>query len=163
MHPPSGFTSLVAFLTLLTKATADNSTSFELKSHVLHPYIPTLDGLYFTAFSYHPGGFFFGTLAQPSDGNPPLVSFLTGTAAQLAAGNGTIETTNLDGFDSAFFQIAPGNDLQPSVYDFVGLLPGEATTFGLHFVDDVLKYKGVKGKFYGKFLVTLRSCRGSGH
>ena len=165
MHPPSGFTSLVAFLALLTKAAGDYSAPFLLKSHVLHPYISTLDGLYFTAFVYHPGGFIFGTLSTPSDTNPALVSVLNGTAAQLAAGNGTIETSNLDGFDTVYFQIAPGDpEFAPSVYDYVGLLPGEgaATTFGLHFVGDVLKYKGIKGKFYGKFSATLRSCRGSG-
>ncbi len=157
MHPPSGFTSLVAFLALLTKAAADNSAPFELISHVLNPPDPTLDGLYLTAFSYHPGGFFFGTLAEPSDSNPALVSVLTGTAAQLAAGNGTIEISNVDGTDSVYFQIAPGDATAPSVYDSVQLVPGEATTFGLQFVGDVLNYQDVEGSFYGKFSVTLRS------
>ena len=163
MHPPSGSKSLVAFFALLAKAAADNSAPFELKSHVLQPPNPTLDGLYFNAFDYHPGGFFFGTIDEPSDSNPALVSFLTGTAEQLATGNGTIETSDIDGFDSLYFQIAPGDPTAPSVYDYVGLVPGEATTFGLHFVGGVLEYKAINGEFYGKFSVTLRSCRGPGH
>ena len=152
MHPPSGFTSLVAFLALLTKATADDSSPFELKSHVLNPPDSTLDGLYFTAFDYHPGGFFFGTLAQPTESNPALVSVLTGTA-----GNQTLETSNLDGFGTAYISIAPGSTTAPAVYDSVQLVPGVATTFGLQFVNNVLEWTDVGGNFYGKFSVTLRS------
>lgn len=151
MHFPSGSTPLVAFLALLTKATAQDSPPFELKSHVLSPPDSTLDGLYFTAFDYHPGGFFFATLSAPSASNPALVSVLTGPT-----GNKTLETTNdLDSFGSAYLEIAPGSTIAPSVYDSLQLVPGRQTTFGLHFVGDVLKWKDVKGKFYGKFSVIL--------
>lgn len=150
MHLPSGLTPLVAFLALLTEATAQDSAPFKLKSHVLSPADPTLDGLYFNGFSYHPGGFFFATLSAPSDSNPALVSVLTGPA-----GNKTLKTSNFDGEDTLYLEIAPGSTTAPAVYDSVQFVPGEETTFGLHFANNVLKWEDVKGKFYGKFAVTV--------
>ena len=152
MHLPSGFTPLVAFLALLAKTTAKDSAPFELKSHVLHPPNPSLDGLYFIAPGYHPGPFFFGALGEPSDAYPALVSVLTGTA-----GNRTLVTNSIDGFGDALIAIEPGSTDTPAAYDSVQLIPGVPTTYGLHFVNDVLKWKDVKGSFYGKIPVPLRS------
>ena len=152
MHLPSGLTPLVAFLALLAEATAQDSAPFKLKSHVLSPLDPTLDGLYFNAFDYHPGGFFFATLSAPSASNPAIVSVLTGPA-----GNKTLKTSNLDGFDTLYLEISPSSTTAPAVYDSVQFVDGVETTFGLHFVDDVLTWKDVKGKFYGQFSITLRS------
>ena len=158
MHWPSGLTSLVAFLTLLANVAAEQSAPFELKSHVLHPPNPTLDGLYLTAVEYHPGGFFFAAIGVPSEAYPTLVSVLTGTHKQLATGNGTLESlgnNNIQLFNSDL-QIAPGTVFLPSPYDSVEFV-GEDATFGLHFVNNVLKWKEVKGEFYGKLSVPLRS------
>lgn len=162
MHPQSGLRLLAPFLAFLTNAAADTSAPFELISHVLHPPNPTLDGLYYASFDFHPGGFYFGTISDPSVLSP-LVSFLNGTAEELAAGNGTLETTDIPGDSETYaFDISPGvPNYAPSVYDYVGLNPpGEVVTFGLHFVNGVLKYKGLKGHFYGKFLVELGLYRG---
>ena len=158
MHWPSGLTSLVAFLALLSKVAAKHSAPFELKSHVLHPPNPTLDGLYLTAVECHPGPFFFAAIGVPSEAYPALVSVLTGTRKQLAAGNGTLESfgnNNIQFFNSDL-QIAPGTVFLPSAYDSVDFVGGDGT-FGLHFVNDVLKWKDVKGEFYGKLSVPLRS------
>lgn len=151
MHSQLVLRFLAPFLAFLGTTAADNSAPFKLKSHVLHPPNPTLDGLYFTAFDYHPGGFFFGTIAAPSTSNPALVSFLTGTAADLANGNATLEiSTPLPDATSYYFVIATGNpQTAPSVYDYVELRPDSAATFGLHFVGGVLKYSGFSGQYYG--------------
>ena len=152
MHPQSRLKLLAPFLTFLTKAAANNSSPFELKSHVLSPTSSTLDGLYFTAFEYHPGNYFFGTITEASV-STALVSVLTGTAAQLAAGNGTLATSDIpDNSEFVYFDIAPGDpEFAPSVYDYVGLVPAEPLTYGLHFVGGVLTYQGLTGQFYGKF------------
>ena len=154
MHPQFVLRFLAPFLAFLATTAADNSAPFKLKSHVLHPPNPTLEGLYFTAFRYHPGGFYFGTIDEPSDSNSALVSFLTGTATDLANGNGTLEISSpLPDATSYYFDIAKGSpQYAPSVYDYVGLRPDTATTFGFHFVGGVLKYKGFSGQYYGNLL-----------
>ena len=158
MHWPSGLTSLVASLALLAKVAAKETAPFELKSHVLHPHNPTFDGLYLTAVQYHPGPFFFAALGAPSDGYPTIVSVLSGTHRQLATGNGTFEALGNNDWLSgnSSFDIAPGNDILPSTYDYVQFVEG-GVSFGWHFVNDVLKWKDVKGEFYGKAPVPLRS------
>ena len=158
MHWPSGLTSLVAFLALLAKVGAKQSAPFELKSHVLHPPNPTLDGLYLTAVEYHPGPFFFAAIGVPSEAYPALVSVLTGTRKQLAAGNGSFESfgNNDIQFGNSSFDIAPGSVFLPSSYDYVAFVEG-GVSFGWHFVNHVLKWKDVKGDFYGKISVPLRS------
>ena len=151
MHLPSSLTPLVAFLALLTKATAQDSAPFELKSQVILDGGSTFDGLYFTAFSYHPGGFYYATLSQPSDnGNPALVSVLTGPT-----GNQTLKTTNLDGYDAAYIAIGAGSTNAPAIYDSVTIVPSYPTTYGFTFVDDVLTWNEVAGEFYGTFSITL--------
>ena len=163
MHLPSGLAPLVAFLGLLTKATAQDSAPFTLKSHVLAPANPPLNGLYFNTFSYHPGGFFFATLSATSASNPALVSVLTGPT-----GNQTLKTSNLPDFGTGYLEIAPGTDTAPSAYDSVQFVPGEETTFGLHFANGILKWRDVQGKFYGRFFffffghVEIDRWRGSG-
>ena len=150
MYLPSGFTPLVAFLALLAKSTAQDSAPFELVSHVIAPTDNTLNGLSLTGFSYHPGGFFYATLAQPTEGNPALVSILTGPT-----GNQTLETSNIDGFSSAYIAIGPGSTNSPSAYDSVDFVPGQETTFGFQFVSEdvgeILTWSGVAGDWYCKF------------
>ena len=150
MHVPSSFTPLVAFLALAANATAQDSAPFELVSHVIEPTDNTLNGLSLTAFSYHPGGFFYATLAQPTAGNPALVSILTGPT-----GNQTLETSSIDGFSPAYIAIGPGSTDSPSAYDSVDFVPDEETTFGFQFVSDdvgdILTWSGVEGDWYCKF------------
>ena len=149
MHLPSGLTPLMAFLALLAKATAQDSAPFELASHVIEPTNDALNGLYLTAFSYHPGGFFYATLAQPTAENPALVSVLTGPA-----GNQTLETSSIEGFSPVYIAIGAGSTNAPAAFDSVQL-EGQETTFGFEFNDHVLTWTGVDGDWYCKFSITL--------
>ena len=154
MHLLSGLTPLVAFLALLAKATAQDSAPFELASHVIEPTNNALNGLSLTAFSYHPGGFFYATLAQPTEGNPALVSVLTGPT-----GNQTLETSSIEGFTPAYIAIGAGSTNAPAAYDSVQFVPDQETTFGFQFVSDdvgdILTWNGVAGDWYCKFSITL--------
>ena len=150
MHLPSSLTPFVAFLALLTKATAQDSTPFELVSHVIEPTDNTLNGLYLSAFSYHPGGFFYAVLAESSSGYTPIVNVLTGPT-----GNQTLRTSNIGGFDTAYIAIGPGSTNAPSAYDSVQFIPGQETTFGFQIVSsdpgDILTWNEVSGDWYCKF------------
>ena len=149
MYLPAGLTPFMAFFALLAKATAQDSAPFELVSHVIEPTNNALNGLSLTAFSYHPGGFFYATLAQPTEGNPALVSVLTGPT-----GNQTLETSSIEGFTPAYIDIGPGSTNAPAAYDSVQFVPDE-TTFGFQFVSDdvgdILTWNGVAGDWYCKF------------
>lgn len=154
MHLPSSFTPLVAFLALLSKATAQDSEPFELVSHVIDPPDNTLNGLYLSAFSYHPGGFFYAVLASSSSGYTPTVNVLTGPT-----GNQTLRTSDIGGFDTAYIAIGAGSTNAPSAYDSVQFIPSQETTFGFQIdsteAGDILTWNEVNGDWYCKFSDTL--------
>ena len=154
MYLPAGLTPFMAFFALLAKATAQDSAPFELVSHVIEPTNNALNGLSLTAFSYHPGGFFYAALAQPTEGNPALMSVLTGSTS-----NQTLETSSIEGFTPAYIDIGPGSTNAPAVYDSVQFVPDEETTFGFQFVSDdvgdILTWNRVAGDWYCKFSITL--------